>query len=95
MSVENHKSFEMKEPSPLENFFRKMDTEDQLIIENDIFNSAEAIPMENALSAITDLEEARIMMQQFSRYIKDRGLLSREQRLLRATEINEFIDRRI
>lgn len=95
MSVENPKSFETKKPSPLENFFNKMDPEDRLTIENDIFNSSGATPMENALSAITDLEEARMVMRQFGEYIKDREFLSRELRLARAEEIHEFIDRRI
>lgn len=95
MSAENFKSFEAENSSPLETFFRKMDPEHQIIIENDFFNSGDSIPLENALSAITDLNEARTVMNHFSQYIKDREFLSQEQRKHRALEINEYIDRRL
>jgi hypothetical protein len=80
---------------PLETFFRRMGEENQLIIENDIFNSADSIPLSTVFTTITDVEEARTMMTAFSRYLKDREFLSKEQRLLRAEEINEYIDRRL
>lgn len=95
MSVEDFKSFENKNPSPLETFFRKMDEEDQHTIEMDVFNTTGGVPIENALSSITDIEEARIVMRSFSEYLKDREFLSREQRLVRAEEMHDYIDRRI
>jgi hypothetical protein len=95
MSVENHKSFETEELTPLENFFRKMDEEDQGIIEREIFGDSDSIPLSTVFATIVDLGEARIVMRSFSQYIKDRDFISKEQRQAQARDINDYIDRRL
>lgn len=95
MSAEDFKSFETQKKNPLENFFRKMNPEDQLIIENEIFNNADSIPLSTVFDCITDTEEARQLMSAFSHYLKDREFLPKEKRLIEAREINEYIERRL
>jgi hypothetical protein len=95
MSFENSSEGSEKVSNPLEIFFRRMDEEDQVIIENDIFNSADSIPLETVFEVISNTNEARMVMSLFSQYLKDREFLQKEQRVLRAKEINEFVGRRL
>jgi hypothetical protein len=95
MAYENQEDGEVLEKSFLEGMMDKMDEEDRGIIERELFNSADSIPLSTIFDAIADKEEARALMGAFEDYIAERGSLSKEEREGRVQEINDFIMRRV
>ncbi len=94
MPFENPNAYETNK-KPLELFFNNMSDDERNIIEGELFNYSDIIPLETALDVITDEEEARAVLRQFREYIDTREILNNADRAQFRLELNDYIDRRL
>lgn len=79
---------------PLELFFNRLSDDDRAQFSAD-YDRSPFIPLETAFGAITDMEDARIVLQGIRQYLEERPTLSLEQRKENLLEISGFLERRV
>ena len=81
---------------PLKGWFQEMSQDDQAIIENDIFNNVESVPMEQALDEIKDQEVARGITSRLRDYLemKNKGV-PKEDLKKEAKDLREYINSKV
>ncbi len=78
---------------PLKGWFQEMSQNDQTIIENDIFNDVESIPMEEVLENIKDQEVARGIMSRLRIYLEMKeNRVPMEELKKEAKDLREYIN---
>jgi len=81
--------------SPLRYWFEELNKEDQLILDNDIFNQGGGIALEKAFEMITDQEVARQIMGMFRSYLILKNEKTDNKVLkIEAKNIADFIERK-
>ena len=81
---------------PLKGWFQALSNDEQLIIENDIFNDVESIPIEQALENIKDQEVARGIMNRFRTYLEMKSSgVSKEDLKKEAEDLRKYINSKI
>lgn len=79
---------------PLEIFFNRLSDDEKAVFDAD-YDRAPNMSLEVAFGAITDMEDARIVLQGIKQYLEDRPRLSLEQRNQNLLEISGFLERRV